>query len=72
MSKPKKIKWTGAMPPCDICKLVERNPEPRPGEFDVPTTAGPWASVCKEHLNEYGHNIEIGFHRVPKDAGEGV
>lgn len=66
---PKRIKWAGEIPKCDICKLVENRPEPNDGPFEVPTTAGPWANICSEHLNEYGENIDIGTEKVPEDVG---
>ena len=56
----KDIPWPGVMPKCDACGLSDA------GEYDVPTTMGPWGNLCKTCLprftTEGGRNI--GFHRV--------
>lgn len=59
----KQVDWgTASLPPCDImdCDGV--------GEFDTPTTHGPWASLCKSHTIELSPNpCGMGYHRIRKE-----
>lgn len=59
--RPKKIVWVSEMPMCDLCKKIGVSKE---GKFDVKTVWGPWANLCRKHLQEFGTDLSIGFERV--------
>jgi hypothetical protein len=54
--------WAEEIPPCDImdCDGV--------GEFDTPTSMGPWGNLCQTHTEQYcPHGSTMGYHRIPKE-----
>ena len=62
MAKP--IIWTEPLPNCDFCAeggLTE------PAYYDGKTVYGPWANMCRGHLDLHGfvNSDELTFHRVP-------
>lgn len=61
MNTPKKIMWSSDIPPCALCQQAGRH---KPGIYDVPTTFGPWADLCRKHMIEFGVNTGIGFERI--------
>lgn len=67
----KQIDWGPApLPPCQA-HLIEAGVEcTKPGEFDSPTTSGPWADLCRDHVQQYAPaNQSLGYHRMRQDRG---
>lgn len=63
----KQVDWGSAeLPPCQAPMMGHGVLQcKKPGEFDTPTKAGPWADLCEDHVISltYEH-IMIGFHRI--------
>jgi len=68
----KQIEWgSGALPPCQAPMIPQGGVLQcdRPGEFDSPTTEGPWADLCDKHAERFcPKNTSIGFHRIRHES----
>jgi hypothetical protein len=47
------------LPDCDFCKREHRVSVP--ARFDARTTVGPWAYMCKTHMQQHGVGVGIGI-----------
>ena len=48
-------------PPCDICRFVERRPEPRLAQYDARTHTGSWANCCAPHFVSHAGKLGLGL-----------
>ena len=59
----KQITLDGDTPPCDLCSASGDYPEgdePK-AEFAMPLSQGPWAYVCRDHLESH---VAVGAYGV--------
>jgi hypothetical protein len=59
-SQIKKITLPGDTPKCDLCVMLGSTPQ-NDAEFDMPTTTGPWAYVCRDHLESH---VKVGAYEI--------
>lgn len=65
----KQIEWgSAALPPCQVdLAMTLMFPCDKAGEYDSPTTQGPWADLCAEHAVLCAPlNQQLGYHRIQK------
>lgn len=64
----KQIDWGSTpLPGCQAHLVTGNIPCTGPGEFDSPTTDGPWADLCRIHAAIFcPGGSSLGFHRVRK------
>lgn len=62
----KRISWGPApLPPCQAHLIDGSIDCSKEGEYDSPTTAGPWADLCATHAIEFAPaGTSLGYHRV--------
>lgn len=68
LTLPKSQVEMSVIPSCDICKYVEKSPEPLPAIVDGPTLPrGQWGYMCEQHYQSHATFTAqaIGSHLVP-------
>lgn len=64
----KQIHWGAELPPCQAAFLGAPECD-QPGEYDTPTTQGPWADLCSKHTRQFAPpNTKIGYHRIRRST----
>jgi hypothetical protein len=57
------------IPPCQHHYIAGGVPCSKPGEFDAPTPRGPWADLCRTHVETDAlPNSKMGFHRFAEES----
>jgi hypothetical protein len=56
------------IPPCQHHYIAGGTPCSKPGEFDAPTSRGPWADLCLTHVEaDATKESRMGFHRFAEE-----